>query len=93
MEMCWTTGRQDSGDRYDKEGVKDSEEGDNEEDNNGNKEEDNDKEDQDEDEDEPTLYPNIDISNWDLLGKDFECKAANLGLYSPYELSTQLTMF
>ena len=27
------------------------------------------------------------ISNWDLLGEDFERKAAALGLYSSYELS------
>ena len=27
------------------------------------------------------------ISNWDLLGKDFEHEAAALGLYSLYELS------
>ena len=40
------------------------------------------------------FYLNIPgISHWDLLGEDFECKAANLGLCSPYELPTQLTTF
>jgi hypothetical protein len=91
MEMRWTTGRRDggdSGDGDDEEGDKDDEEGDKDSEE-GDKEED-----KDEDEDEPTFYPDIPgISNWDLLGEDFEREAANLGLYSPYELPTQLTMF
>ena len=40
----------------------------------------------DEDEDEPS-----NISDWDLLGEDFEREAAALGLYSLYGLPTQLT--
>ena len=67
--------------RSNEEGDKDSKEGDKEEDENKGK-------------DKPPFYPNIPgISNWDLLGEDFECKAANLGLCSPYELPTQLTTF
>ena len=31
------------------------------------------------------------ISNWDLLGKDCECEAAALGLFSLYQFPTQLT--
>ena len=47
------------------------------------------KEDKDGDKEEKDKPPFCDseipgISNWDLLGKDFECEAAALGLYSSY---------
>ena len=50
-------------------------------------------EDEDEDEEEeeePPFYASEipGISNWDLLGKDFEHEAAALGLFSLYKLST-----
>jgi hypothetical protein len=52
-----------------------------------------DKDEDDEDEDEPPFYDSEipGISNWDLLGEDFEREAAALGLYFSYELPTQLT--
>ena len=99
MGMCWTTSRRDGGSHSDGKGG-DNDGGDEEED--GDKdEEDKDKEDEDgdededdgdEDEDEPPFYDSEipGISNWDLLGEDFEREAAALGLYSLYELPTQL---
>jgi hypothetical protein len=60
------------------------------------KDEDEDKDEDEEDRDErdePTFYDSEipGISNWDLLGEDFEREAAALGLYFSYELPTQLT--
>ena len=62
------------------------------EDEDKDKDEDGDK---DEDKDELVYYDSEipGISNWDFLGKDFECEAAALGLYPSYELPTQLTTF
>jgi len=73
--MRWTTSRRDSGSHSDGKGS------------------DNDDRDNEEDEDEPLVYDSeiLGISIWDLLGEDFECEAADLGLYSLYELPTQLT--
>ena len=50
---------------------------------------------EDEDEDEPSLDDSEipGISRWDLLGEDFEREAAASGLYSSFELPTQLTTF
>ena len=55
-------------------------------------EEDKDK-DEDEDEDEDSLYKSKipGISNWDLLGEDFEHEAAALDLFFSYEFPTELT--
>ena len=78
MEMRWTTSRQDGGSLYDGEGNDNDGDDDNEED-----------EDEEEEEEEEEEIPGI--SNWDLLGEGFEREAAALGLYSSYELSTQLT--
>jgi len=90
IEMHWTTSRQDSGSHSDGEGG-DNDDRDNEEEKDKDKE---DKEDKDkEDKDEPPVYDSEipGIFTWDLLGKDFEREAAALGLYSLYELPTQLT--
>ena len=93
--MRWTTSRQDG--RYSNSKGSDHDGGDEEEeeDKDGEKdEEDKDKENQDEeDEDELPFYDSEipGISNWDLLGEDFEREAAALGLYSSYELPPQLT--
>ena len=97
MEMHWAASRWDSGSHFDGKGSdnhgKDEEEG-------GDRdrdEEDKDKEDEDEDknkdEDEDSFYESEipGVSNWDLLGKDFECKAAALGLFSSYKFPTKLT--
>jgi len=48
----------------------------------GNGDEDGDNEDEDEDEDEDSEDENdiLGLSTWDLLGADFECEAAALGL-------------
>ena len=82
MEMHWMTSRQDDGYSNGK--------GSN---NDGRDEEE--EEDKDEDEDELAHYDSEipGISNWDLLGKDFECEAAALALYPSYESATQLTTF
>ncbi len=50
--------------------------------NDGNGDEDGDNEDEDEDEDEDSEDENdiLGLSTWDLLGADFECEAAALGL-------------
>ena len=89
----------DDGDE-DKDMVKENEDKDEDEDGDGDGDEDRD-EDEDGDEDEDEEYKDRDkeeknkppfcdseipgISNWDLLGKDFEHEAAALGLYSLYE--------
>src|SRR5271169_5645315 len=82
----------------DEEDEEDDEDGDkDEEDEEDDKDGDKDEEDDEEDEDEvkPPFYDSEipGISNWDLLGEDFEREAAALGLYSSYELPTQLTIF
>ena len=79
------------GDEEDQDGDEDDEDGD-EDDEDGN-EDDEDGDEDDMDEDEPPFYDSEipGISNWELLGVDFEREAAALGLYSSYELSIQLT--
>jgi len=99
MEKRWTTSRQDSASHFDGKGDNDGrdsdedndkDEEDEDEDVDG-KDKDREDEDEDEDEDEPPFASEIPgISNWDLLGEDFEREAAALGLYSLYELPTQL---
>ena len=100
MKMRWTTSRQDGSSHSDGKGDdNDGGDDDDEEDQDGDEEDqdgDEDDEDGDEDdmdEDEPPFYDSEipGISNWDLLGEDFEREAAALGLYSSYELSIQLT--
>ena len=99
MEMRWTTSRRDSGSHSDGKGEEEKEdEEEDKEDMDGDedeedKDEDEEDKDEDEDEDEPPFYESEipGISNWDLLGEDFEREAAALGFYSSYELSTQLT--
>ena len=88
MKMRWTTSRQDGSSHSDGKGDdNDGGDDDDEEDQDG------DEDDEDGDEDEPPFYDSEipGISNWDLLGEDFEREAAALGLYSSYELSIQLT--
>ena len=98
MEMHWTTSRHD-GSYYSNDKGGDNDGGDDEEEDR-DKDEDEEDEDEDEDEededkdkdkDEPPFYDSEipGISNWDLLGKDFEHEATALGLYSSYELPTQ----
>jgi hypothetical protein len=84
------------GDEEDKDGNdkdEDKEDNDRDEEDNDGDEEDRDGDEEDNDEDEPPFYDSEipGISNWDLLGEDFEREAATLGLYSSYELPTQLT--
>ena len=93
MKMRWMTRRRDGSSLSDGKGG-DSDGGDEEEEEGRDKDEDRDGEEEDgedwdeddEDEDEPS-----NISDWDLLGKDFEREAAASGLYSLYGLPTQLT--
>jgi hypothetical protein len=105
MEIRWMTSKRDGGshsngkdcdsdngddeEEEDKDGDEEDKDGDEED----KDEEDEDEEDEDEDEDEAPFYDSEipGISNWDLLGEDFEREAAALGLYSSYELPTQLT--
>ena len=89
MEMRWTTSRQDWGshsDGSDSDGRDDDEDEDMDEDRDEEEEEeeeDKDEDEEDEDEDQPPCYDSEipGISNWDLLGEDFEREAAALGLY------------
>jgi hypothetical protein len=88
----------DDDDEDDKDGDKDeedeeAEDEDQDQDQEDEDEKDEDEKDEDEDEDEPPFYDSEipGISNWDLLGEDFEREAAALGLYSSYELPIQLT--
>jgi hypothetical protein len=88
VEMRWKTSRRDGGSHSDGEdGDDDGRDDDDDEDRDGDGDE------EDNDEDEPPFYDSEipGISNWDLLGEDFEREAATLGLYSSYKLSTQLT--
>ena len=65
-----------------------------EEDEDKDKDEDENKDkNEDEDEDKDSSYESEipGISNWYLLGKDFECEAAALGLFSSYKFFTKLT--
>ena len=106
MGMRWTTSRRDSGSHSDGKGgdndggddqEKEDEDGDEDEEDEDRDEdeedEDGDEDEEDEDGDEPPFYDSEipGISNWDLLGEDFEREAAALGLYFSYELHTQLT--
>jgi hypothetical protein len=102
MEMRWTTSRRDGGYSNGNGKGGDNDDGDEEEeeeeDKDGEKDEDDEGEDegeenQDKDEDELPFYDSEipGISNWDLLGEDFEREAAALGLYSSYELPIKLT--
>ena len=83
MEMRWTTSKRDSSSHSDGKGSDN-----NGRDKDGDEDEDEDEEDDDDvdmwDEDEPFFYDSEipGISNWDLLGEDFEREAAALGLYS-----------
>jgi hypothetical protein len=55
---------------------------------------DEDKDDEDKDDEDEPLFHDSEIpgiSNWDLIGEDFEREAASLGLYFLYELPTHLT--
>ena len=68
-------------------------EDDDEDDEDKDKDKDDDDDDKDEDEDEDEYESEIPgISNWDLLGDDFEREAAALGVFSSYEFPTQLTI-
>jgi hypothetical protein len=89
MEMRWTTSRRDGDDGRGRD--KDEDEDEDEKDKDGDGDGDGDDEDED---DEPPFYASEipGISNWDLLSEDFEREAAALGLYSLYELPTQLTI-
>lgn len=86
MEIRWMASKRDGGSHSNGKDS-DNDSGDEKE------EEDEDGDEEDEDEDEPPFYDSEipGISNWDLLGEDFEREAAALGLYSSYELPTQLT--
>ena len=97
-EMRWSTSRRDGGSHSDGKG-RDNDGSDDDEDENKDeedkdeeeKEDEGEKEDEeDEDENEPSFYDSEipGISNWDLLGEDFEREAAALGLYFSYELTT-----
>jgi hypothetical protein len=89
VKMRWTTRRQDGSSLSDGKGG-DSDEGEEEE--GRDKDEDGDGDgDEDEDEDEDDEDEPSNISDWDLLGEDFEREAAAPGLYSLYGLPTQLT--
>lgn len=103
MEMRWTTSRRDDGSHSDDDEDRSGDDDDEDEDEDG-KDKDGDEdgdehgdrdehEHEDEDEHEPSFYDTEipGISDWDLLGEDFEREAAALGLYSFYELRTQLT--
>jgi hypothetical protein len=70
------------GDEEDEDG--DEEDGDGDEEDGDGDEEDGDGDEEDEDEDEPLFYDTeiLGISDWDLLGEDFEREAAAIGLYS-----------
>ena len=90
MEMRWATSRQDRGSHSDG-SDNDSRDDEEDEDMDGDRDEDEEEEDkdgdeEDEDEDQPPLYDSEipGISNWDLLGEDFEREAAALGLYSSH---------
>ena len=89
MKMRWMTRRRDGSSLSDGKGS-DSDGGedgrDKDEDGDRDDEDGEDGDEDDKDEDEPS-----NISDWDLLGKDFEREAAAPGLYSLYELPTQLT--
>ena len=97
MGMRWTTSRRDGSSHSDGKGSNnDGRDNDEDEDKDGEDDEDEDEDDEDEDdkddkddkddeeEDEPPLYDSEipGISDWDLLGEDFEREAADLGLYS-----------
>ena len=94
MEMRWTTSKRDSSSHSDGKGSdnngrdKDGDEDEEEEEEDEEEDEDEDEEDEDDvdvwDKDEPFFYDSEipGISNWDLLGEDFEREAAALGLYS-----------
>jgi hypothetical protein len=96
MEMRWTTSRRDGGshsdgqcsDNYgrddDEDEDMDEDEEDGDKDENEEDMESKDGDEEDEDENEPPFYDSEipGISNWDLLGEDFEREAAALGLYS-----------
>jgi len=91
MEMRWTTSRRDGSSHSDGKGSNnDGRDNDEDEDKDGEDDEDEDEDDEDEDdkddEDEPPLYDSEipGISDWDLLGEDFEREAADLGLYSSH---------
>ena len=98
MEMHWTTSRRDGGSHSDGQcsdnyGRDDDEDEDMDEDEEDGDKDENDKDmeskdgdEEDEDEDEPPFYDSEipGISNWDLLGEDFEREAAALGLYSSH---------
>ena len=79
MEMRWMTSRQGDGKDNDEDEDKDGEDDEDED-------EDDEDEDDKDDEDEPPLYDSEipGISDWDLLGEDFEREAADLGLYSSH---------
>ena len=87
MEMRWTTSSRDGGSQSDGKGSGNGGRDEEDEDMDGEGDEDEDEEDNDgEDEDEDGQAPFYDsdipgISNWDLLGEDFEREAAALGLY------------
>jgi hypothetical protein len=97
MEMRWTASRRDGGSHSDdkcsdNDGSDDDEDEDEDEDMDGDEEDgdndededDKDGDEEDEDEDESSFYDSEipGISNWDLLGENFEREAAALGLYS-----------
>ena len=98
MEMHWTTSRRDGrshsdgqcSDNYgrddDKDKDMDEDEEDGDKDKNDEDMESKDVDEEDEEEDEPPFYDSEipGISNWDLLGEDFEREAAALGLYSSH---------
>jgi hypothetical protein len=68
----------------DEDGDEDDEDEDEEDEDEDEEDEDEDEDEEDEDEDEPPFYDSEipGISNWDLLGEDFEREAAALGMYS-----------
>jgi len=99
MEMRWMASRRDGGSHSDdkcsdNDGSDEDEDEDDDEDMDGDEEDgdndededDKDGDEEDEDEDESSFYDSEipGISNWDLLGKNFEREAAALGLYSSH---------
>ena len=90
MKMRWTTRRRDGSSLSDGKGS-DSDGRDEEEEEGRDKDEDEDGDEEDGDEDDEDEDEPSNISDWDLLGKDFEHEAAAPGLYSLYGLPTQLT--
>jgi len=81
---CSDNDRRDEDDDEDEDMDGDEDDGDKDEDDGDKDEDEEDKDGDDEDEDEPSFYDSEipGISNWDLLGENFEREAAALGLYS-----------